>query len=306
MFEGDWKAALRTPAYWSILLQFVILNCIGSGFMIGNLTYLTGSFKYDKSTQHMAVEIVSYANCGGRLLCGILMDTAGSSIRKDRWFLLTGLITLLGCLSVQQGVSLDLLPFILVGLAYGGNWAVMPAAIADEFGKQNTMFGFCTCAFFMSGAVKGISVLTAHFYDLHKSAWEKANPDYTKDTFCHPVKTCFQEVSWVAMGLCGFSLVLGTLLMFVLGRGKNSGRGGKGDINQPAHSTASLQDGDRQMTAVAPASTATADQRDGLVQYPSIPSVEEPAPYQGTAMKHGQQFNVGGTVTPATRPGTPA
>ena len=66
--QGDYGAVLRTPAYWSCFLQHVFLNAIGSGFIIGNLSYLTGSFGFERKTREQAVDIVSYANMIGRLL----------------------------------------------------------------------------------------------------------------------------------------------------------------------------------------------------------------------------------------------
>ena len=90
--------------------------------------------------------------------------------RKDRFFLLTGGCMVLGLVAILANVSANwaLIPFVLVGMAYGGNWAIMaPAFMAAEFGAQNTMFAFCSCAFFMASGCKGLSVLCGHFYDQH-------------------------------------------------------------------------------------------------------------------------------------------
>merc|ERR1712151_1156559 len=61
--------------------------------------------------------------------------------------------------------------FILVpGVAYGANWAIMPAFMASEFGSHNSGIGFALAALTVAPVSATFALLTGHIYDTQAQA----------------------------------------------------------------------------------------------------------------------------------------
>lgn len=162
-FRGNWRAVVRTRAYWATFIQFSLTQCVGSGLFLANLKLLTGSVGFSAAARDSVVTYVSLANCAGRLSVGYLMDLMSPRVGKARWMLLTAVLMISALGSVLVGYG-SIFLFLLAGFAYGGNWAAMPAYMTSKFGKRNMVFGFVTPVVVMSINVKWMSSLTGGEY----------------------------------------------------------------------------------------------------------------------------------------------
>ena len=104
------KRVLRSPFFYAVMFQFVVIEAVGSGFFIGNLKLLAGSCGFPLHQRDLLVSYFSLSNCAGRVVFGYLSDV--SCLHKAGWFMLFPLLMLV-----------PLTPLLMGGSSLGGEGA---------------------------------------------------------------------------------------------------------------------------------------------------------------------------------------
>jgi OFA family oxalate/formate antiporter-like MFS transporter len=136
----DWRQMISTGQFWLMFIMFFAGSSTGLIFIsvatdLGRAALGAWAF--------IAVIALSVGNSGGRLLGGLLSDKIGRQMTMFCEFVCQGLVVcLLFWLSKNGGGSWPVILFVvfMIGLNYGSNHALFPAACKDFYGIQN--FGF--------------------------------------------------------------------------------------------------------------------------------------------------------------------
>jgi len=96
------------------------------------------------------------------------------------------------------------LPLAVVALAYGSNWAVLPASLVERFGHRHLGMSFNICSSLMAVVTTVLSILSGHMYDATavteaRQAFENAE----EEGICFGA-TCFR-------GIWALALVMSTI-----------------------------------------------------------------------------------------------
>lgn len=197
--------------------------------MLENSTILASVYGWDQATLSTLVEIQSLVNASARVLFGFLMDAGWRGpyrVERARSLLLTSVCMTASLALLLRGSIPDgensaplffaneemlavmeknkLTPwwhkyvcFALLGLGFGGNWAILPAVISSWYGKENVAIGFnVACVFFVVFANLFGNLLVAV-------------SDSTSD------ENAVNLVGHIAVGCCLLSFTSGCLLVFV-------------------------------------------------------------------------------------------
>jgi len=155
---------LRCSEFWVFVVTFATVQAVGSGIFIANLALMGGSLGMSEGRRAKLVVMVSYCNCGGRILAGFLLDfgEARGLPRAAQAIWTAGCMALVVgilCFMPEASVAWLLIPsFAVVGIAYGANWAIMPSFMAARFGNEN-----CGCCFNIAASVMSLTVLLTSY-----------------------------------------------------------------------------------------------------------------------------------------------
>lgn len=138
--EFNWKQMMATPQFW--LLFFMYFSGASAG-----LVFISVAADFGRQAlgqwAFLAVVVLSLGNTLGRILGGILSDKIGRPLTLCGAFLCqASVIGILYGLTRSGGASwpVILMVVFMIGLNYGANLTIFPAACKDHFGIRN--FGF--------------------------------------------------------------------------------------------------------------------------------------------------------------------
>ena len=156
----DWKAMLNTPMACMLWLTFIFsatsgLMAIGQWkpMMAGNIQGRTFAPGWMGSFGRFVepVGILAIFNAFGRVFWGKMSDLIDRPRAMMVMFILQG-VTLMLLVSVMTPVAI-FVASALVGLNFGGNFALFPSATADYFGTKNlgNNYGWIFTAYGIAG-----------------------------------------------------------------------------------------------------------------------------------------------------------
>lgn len=129
------REALNTPR-WYLLWLVLALNVSAGAALISVASPLTHQFTgVPPETAALAVMTIALCNGAGRIFWGWISDRVGRPLTFISLFLVQALAF---CLLAEVGDFALLLALAgVIGLCFGGGFAVMPAFAADFFGAKN-------------------------------------------------------------------------------------------------------------------------------------------------------------------------
>lgn len=200
--EATIGSILLSFEFGLFLATFALLQAVGSGVFIANLSLMLASLGVDQSQRLLFVRMVSYCNCGGRLACGALMDFfEPRGIPRAAFTVGTAALLLAAALVLRLSAEALLFPCLIsVGIAYGGNWAIMPSFIAARFGTARMGVCFNLMSATMSVVVLLVSSTVGRLYDV---VWERqvaAGSEPGEGGLCRGA-ACWHGAYALAMGL---------------------------------------------------------------------------------------------------------
>jgi OFA family oxalate/formate antiporter-like MFS transporter len=152
----DWERSemLRTPQFWMLLVMFVFAAAAGL-MTIGILKLYGIDSGLAAAAAGTAVGILALFNGAGRIFWGWVSDKTGRTIAMGVMFLLQAgmmfALIFLGLGSTMGGLTLAA---AWIGLMFGGNFALFPAATREFFGLKN--YGGNYAMVFLGYGVAGI------------------------------------------------------------------------------------------------------------------------------------------------------
>jgi MFS transporter, OFA family, oxalate/formate antiporter len=138
--EFEWKRMMRTAQFW--LLFFMYFSGASAGLVFMSVASDLGK-KSLGEWAFITVVVLALGNTFGRILAGIVSDKIGRQITLFFEFICQGfIIWLLFKFTGQGGGSWPAILTIVfvIGMNYGANLTLFPAACKDYFGIRN--FGF--------------------------------------------------------------------------------------------------------------------------------------------------------------------
>ena len=147
-----WQRMLRTPQFW---LLYVMFFC-GAG---AGLTFISVAQDLGKRSlgewAFFAVAVLAVGNASGRVVAGVLSDRIGRQWTMFAAFVGQALVVaaLYWVGGHQGGWPVTLLVLVTLGLNYGSNLALFPAASKDYFGLKSfgVNYGFLFTSWGASG-----------------------------------------------------------------------------------------------------------------------------------------------------------
>ncbi len=164
--DGDWtlREALRSANLWKIFFSFVILVVALYGVLLHQVPYATDK-GISKSMATLSVTVAGISSIAGRFFFGWLSDK--TKTRKLAIYPAYIMVTIALVILIYIKNSLMLFAYAAVyGLGYAAYGPVLPAIVADIFGKKNmgSIFGAVTAGGAIGGAVG--PYVTGLLYDL--------------------------------------------------------------------------------------------------------------------------------------------
>eukprot|EP00392_Amoebophrya_sp_AT5.2_P003710 g3715.t1 len=143
---------LASVCFWFVAAQFALLQGVASGFFLANGDRLGEVYEWREDIGHL-LQAQSLVNSAARIFFGFAMDLGMRSSYHIE-FARHLLLTMGACfLSLQCCEGHPLLAFALLGIGFGGNWAILPAVITSWYGRANVAVGFnVACLFFVLGS----------------------------------------------------------------------------------------------------------------------------------------------------------
>jgi MFS family permease len=168
----DLRGALRTPSFWLLFIAFILIVIAIYGVMLHQVPFATDR-GIDKSWADWSIAIVGATSILGRLFFGWLSDHTAEK-KNALYPACTLLLVSMTVLIFVHNVWSLMLFSALFGFGYAAYGPVVPAVIAEVFGKLNmgAIFGAVTTGGALGGAagpyIAGLIYDTAGSYVL---AW---------------------------------------------------------------------------------------------------------------------------------------
>lgn len=150
--DYEWREMLRTPQFWLLWTMFVLAATAGL-MTLGILkTFLqAANTTIDDTMAASIVGILALFNAGGRIFWGTVSDKIN---RTPTMLIMFGVLAL-AMLSFGFMTEILILTMVacVIGLCFGGNFALFPSTTADYFGTNNvgSNYGFVFSAYGVAG-----------------------------------------------------------------------------------------------------------------------------------------------------------
>ena len=152
----DWERSemLKTPQFWMLLVMFVFAAAAGL-MTIGILKLYGVDSGLTAAAAGTAVGILALFNGAGRILWGWLSDRIGRTIAMGIMFFLQA-VMMFALIFLRLGSTTGGLALAAawIGLMFGGNFALFPAATREFFGLKN--YGGNYAMVFLGYGIAGI------------------------------------------------------------------------------------------------------------------------------------------------------
>ncbi|CAE7917846.1 hoxN [Symbiodinium sp. KB8] len=202
--------------FWLFLLPFVLVQSIGSGLYIANLSLIGDSLGISPDSRPVYVRAVSYCNSLGRIFSGLAMDTLEPrGIHRSDHLLLSAFAVILASVALfllpEEIVPAMLLPALaVIAAAYGSNWAIMPSYISKRFYGSHVGVMFNIHSGHIAVAVLVTSYAVGGLYDAQAELQGEGS-------FCHGT-TCWRPAFGMGLIVQAVALAVALLLMWKVRR----------------------------------------------------------------------------------------
>eukprot|EP00879_Flechtneria_rotunda_P016105 GHRR01016846.1.p1 GENE.GHRR01016846.1~~GHRR01016846.1.p1 ORF type:complete len:649 (+),score=200.09 GHRR01016846.1:867-2813(+) len=194
------KEMMHTTDFWLLFFQFVVAAGVCLAFL-NNLGQLVVSLQGGQDGQVVFVSLFSVANAAGRLLMGYIPEQHlhARGTPRTLFLTLTAAVTAACSLAVAYADIGHLYVIsILLGVAFGAHWSLLPAISSDLFGLKHFAPNYTTLQFAPAiGSYLLATRLTGWLYDRaavqHGDPHECIGPD------------CFREAFLILAGLAAVS-----------------------------------------------------------------------------------------------------
>lgn len=153
--DADWRAMLATGRFW--LLWAMFAGSATAGLMtIGVVKAAVGAVESISEGQAaLAGSILSILNALGRVFWGGVSDRIGRRTAMTTMFAIQAVTMLVLAPGLRLGAGAAFLLVGLIGLNFGGNFALFPSATADAFGTKNlgVNYGLVFTAYGIGGTI---------------------------------------------------------------------------------------------------------------------------------------------------------
>ncbi|MHA2174846.1 MAG: L-lactate MFS transporter [Candidatus Hodarchaeales archaeon] len=155
--DYEWREMLNTPQFWLLWSMFVLAATAGL-MTLGILkTFLqAANSTIDDDLAAVIVGILAIFNAGGRIFWGTVSDKIN---RTPTMIIMFSLLTIaMLTFGFQTDVFLLTVIACVIGLCFGGNFALFPSTTADYFGIKNVgnNYGFVFSAYGVAGILGAI------------------------------------------------------------------------------------------------------------------------------------------------------
>eukprot|EP00439_Symbiodinium_sp_Y106_P066560 s1229_g10.t2 len=202
--------------FWLFLLPFVLVQSIGSGLYIANLSLIGDSLGISPDSRPVYVRTVPYCNSLGRIFSGLAMDTLEPrGIHRSDHLLLSAFAVILASVALfllpEEVVPAMLLPALaVIAAAYGSNWAIMPSYISKRFYGSHVGVMFNIHSGHIAVAVLLTSYAVGGLYDTQAELQGEGS-------FCHGT-TCWRPAFAMGLIVQAVALAVALLLMWKVRR----------------------------------------------------------------------------------------
>jgi len=165
----DWKQMLATARFWLLWLMFIGSATAGLMTIAVAKAAVKDTPGIEEAAAATAASVLSLMNALGRVFWGGVSDKIGRERAMMVMFGVQALTMFAIAPGFAMGPSVAILLMGLVGLNFGGNFALFPSATADAFGAKNLglNYGCVFTAYGMAGVI-GPQV-AAYFKDVQKT-----------------------------------------------------------------------------------------------------------------------------------------
>jgi len=148
---APWRAMLKTATFWRLFATFFVgaaagLMFIGVAQDLGRAALGAAAF--------WAVVVLSIGNAGGRIIAGAISDRLGRQRTLGYAFVAQATVVTLLAVLPDTSLPLTLTILFLLGLNYGANLSIYPAAAKERFGTAN--FGLNYGTLFVAWGLAGL------------------------------------------------------------------------------------------------------------------------------------------------------
>ena len=155
--DYEWREILRTPQFWLLWSMFVLAATAGL-MTLGILkTFLqAANSTIDDNLAASIVGILAIFNAGGRIFWGFVSDKINRAPTMIMMFALLAIAMF--TFGFQTEILMLTAIACIIGLCFGGNFALFPSTTADYFGTKNVgnNYGFVFSAYGVAGILGAI------------------------------------------------------------------------------------------------------------------------------------------------------
>ncbi|MHA2238539.1 MAG: L-lactate MFS transporter [Candidatus Hodarchaeales archaeon] len=185
--DYEWREMLNTPQFWLLWSMFVLAATAGL-MTLGILkTFLqAANSTIDDDLAAVIVGILAIFNAGGRIFWGTVSDKIN---RTPTMIIMFSLLTIaMLTFGFQTDVFLLTVIACVIGLCFGGNFALFPSTTADYFGIKNVgnNYGFVFSAYGVAGILGAIIPTIAIQVIKGHCCWISC--------FCRKTESCLEEI----------------------------------------------------------------------------------------------------------------
>ena len=130
--DFEWSEVLRTRAFYELWIMYAFSAFAGL-MIIGHMAKIAGNLGFDFG--YLLVAVLAIGNASGRIIAGMVSDRIGTRKTMMIVFILQALI--MGGLYVTTASWMLIALAVAMGLTYGANLTLFPAANAGFFGTKN-------------------------------------------------------------------------------------------------------------------------------------------------------------------------
>lgn len=124
--------AVRTLAFWALLIGFALVLCAQTGFIIHQIAFLEDRFG-SASAASLALTVTAFGSIIARLVVGVFGDRINRLLLTVMLFVVQGLSVLL--VTLVDNTALTWLLVLIIGFTIGNVYMMQTLLVSDVFGQ---------------------------------------------------------------------------------------------------------------------------------------------------------------------------
>jgi MFS family permease len=132
--DADWRQMIRSPAFWSLYLQYAFAATAGL-MIIGHLAKIIAVQSNNAVKAVVFLQLLAIFNAAGRVAAGVVSDAIGRVVTAAFVFILQAFnMVFFSAYATESGFVIGA---ALVGFNYGACLSLFPSSAADRWGTKN-------------------------------------------------------------------------------------------------------------------------------------------------------------------------